>query len=64
MKVKAKMIKLVNDCAERGIALVQKYNASPLTKDESQLQYLLRLVSKHRKDMSMPSKNALNMRDV
>ena len=40
-------MKVVNDCAERGIALIEKYNES-LTKDEDQKQFLLRFVQRHR----------------
>ena len=39
----------VNDCAERGVALIQAFNNS-ITKDEEQKQYLLQVVEKHRKD--------------
>ena len=35
MQEKARQMKVVNDCAERGIALVEEYNSS-LTKDELQ----------------------------
>jgi len=48
MQEKARQMKVVNDCAERGIALVEEYNSS-LTKDELQKQFLLRLVELHRK---------------
>jgi hypothetical protein len=58
MKAKVKLLKVVNDCAERGVALVQAYN-SALTKDETQKQYLLRLVSSHRKQFPAPTKAAL-----
>jgi len=37
----------VNDCAERGIALIEKFNNT--TKDENQKQYLLQVVEQHRK---------------
>jgi len=37
----------VNDCAERGVALIEKFNST--TKDESQRQYLLQVVEQHRK---------------
>ena len=36
-----------NDCAERGVALIEKFNKS--TKDEQQKQYLLQNVERHRK---------------
>ena len=41
-------MKVVNDTAERGIALIQIYNES-LTRDEEQRQCLLRFVARHRK---------------
>ena len=37
----------VNDCAERGVALIHDFNAS--TKDEIQKQYLLQVVEQHRR---------------
>jgi len=37
----------VNDCAERGVALIEKFNTT--TKDETQKQYLLQVVEQHRK---------------
>ena len=36
----------VNDCAERGVALIHDFNTS--TKDEVQKQYLLQVVEQHR----------------
>jgi len=44
----AKGFSVVNDQAERGIALVQDYNKL-LTKDEEQFQYLMQVVTEHRK---------------
>lgn len=44
-----KNLACVNDCAERGVALIQTFNDST-TKDEEQKQYLLQVVEKHRKD--------------
>ena len=41
-------IKVTNDNAERGVALIQEYNRY-LTKDEEQLQFLLQVVAEHRK---------------
>lgn len=43
-----RQFKVVNDNAERGVALIQAYNAS-LTKNEDQKQYLLQVVEQHRK---------------
>jgi hypothetical protein len=39
---------VVNDNAERGVALIQKFN-SHHTRDEDQLQFLLQVVTDHRK---------------
>ncbi|XP_044591190.1 uncharacterized protein LOC123269514 [Cotesia glomerata] len=41
-------LQVVNDVAERGVALIEQYNRC-LTKDEEQLQYLLHVVTEHRK---------------
>ncbi|GBP52057.1 hypothetical protein EVAR_97527_1 [Eumeta japonica] len=43
-----KKLQVVNDVAERGVALIEQYNRC-LTKDEEQLQYLLQVVTEHRK---------------
>lgn len=40
-------LKVTNDVAERGVALIEEYN-NWLTKDEEQLQYLLQVVREHR----------------
>jgi len=42
-------LKVVNDAAERGIALIEAFN-SAITTQEEQKQYLLQVVEKHRKD--------------
>lgn len=42
-----KTLKVTNDVAERGVALIEEYN-NYLTKDEEQLQYLLQVVREHR----------------
>ena len=47
---------VVNDTAERAIALATNFNKC-LTRDESQKQYLLKLVAKHRKDMPSVQKS-------
>ena len=51
-------VTVVNDVAERGISLIEKYN-NTLTKDEEQKQFLLRLVANHRKNYPTPSKTML-----
>ncbi|KAG7178211.1 hypothetical protein Hamer_G004019 [Homarus americanus] len=58
MRENAMKLRIVNDTAERGIALIQAYNQS-LTKDEEQKQYLLRTVHEHRKTCLEPTKGAL-----
>ena len=55
MQEKAHQMKVVNNCAERGIALVEEYNSS-LTKEEEQKQFLLRLVDLHRKQFPVATK--------
>lgn len=49
---------VVNDVAERGVALIESYNKC-LTKDEEQLQYLLLVVSEYRK--KFPNCNKSNL---
>jgi len=58
MRELAKHLTVVNDVAERGISLIEKYN-NTLTKDEEQKQFILRLVANHRKNFPIPSKTAL-----
>lgn len=41
-------LQIVNDVAERGVAIMEQYNRC-LTKDEDQLQYILQVVTEHRK---------------
>ena len=50
-----KSVKVVNDLAERGVALIQEFNSS-LTRNEEQKQYLLQVVEEHRKQFSVPTK--------
>jgi hypothetical protein len=50
-----KSVKVVNDLAERGVALIQEFNAS-ITRNEEQKQYLLQVVEEHRKTFSAPTK--------
>lgn len=47
-KLTVDALRVTNDCAERGVALVKDYIHGPLTKDEEQLQLLLKLVKGHR----------------
>ena len=51
-------MKVVNDFAERGVALIQNYN-SILTKNESQKQFLLQVVESHRKRFTDARKSTI-----
>jgi hypothetical protein len=51
-----KFLEVVNDNAERGIALIKTYN-SKLTTDEEQKQCVLQLVEEHRKSFKSPNKS-------
>lgn len=53
-----KRLAVTNDHAERGVALLQTFSGH-LTKDEEQLQYLLQVVSQHRKDFPDAHKHTL-----
>ena len=53
-----KSLAVTNDHAERSVALVLSFSGR-LTKEKEQLQYLLQVVSQHRKDFCKPPKNAL-----
>lgn len=52
-----KSIRVVNDLAERGVALIQEFNSS-LTRSEEQKQYLLHVVEDHRNKFSAPTKSS------
>jgi hypothetical protein len=41
-------IQVINDSAERGVALIQEYNRL-MTRDEDQLQFLMQVVADHRR---------------
>ena len=43
-----KALQVVNDFAERGVAMVERYHSAH-TKDETQKQYLLQVVESHHK---------------
>ena len=62
LKASVSKMKVINDCAERGIALIEKYNES-LTKNGEQKQFLLRFAQRHRQRFPTPSKEAL-MKDA
>ena len=51
-------IPVVNDVAERGVALIKQFNSHHTTKDD-QLQYLLGVVEQHRKKFPTASKAVL-----
>ena len=56
MKEQLQHFRVVNDSAERGVALMQKFNKL-LTNDEEQKQYLLTVIAAHRKKYSKNVKN-------
>ncbi len=41
-------LRVVNDTAERGVALMQEFNAL-LTEDEEQTQFAIQVIKEHRK---------------
>ena len=51
-------LSVTNDHAERGVALIQQYNKT-ITKDGEQLQFLLQVVSDHRKRFPDTKKSTL-----
>jgi len=51
-------LKVVNDAAERGISLIQSFNAV-ISNQEEQKQYLMQVVEKHRRDFPDPNKSTL-----
>lgn len=55
-------LKVVNDSAERGVALIEEYN-SLLTNDEEQKQYLLQVVQDHRSRFPDAKKRTLTQSD-
>ena len=55
-------LKVVNDFAERGVALMQEFN-SILTKDEEQKQYVLQVVEEHRRKFPDAKKPRLELLD-
>lgn len=55
-KRRIQSLEVVNDNAERGIALIKTYN-SKLSTDENQKQYILQLVEEHRKMYKSPNKS-------
>ena len=53
---KVRSLKVVNDAAERGVALIQAFNGA-LTSQEELKQFLLQVVEKHRHDFPNPNKS-------
>lgn len=51
-------LKVVNDSAERGIAMISTFNNS-ITQDEDQKQFLLQVIEKHRKEFPTCKKSTL-----
>ena len=58
LKIIVKHLKVVNDNAERGVALIQTFN-NTLTKNEEQKQFLLKIVMEHRQAFPTPAKKFL-----
>ncbi|KAG7156408.1 hypothetical protein Hamer_G006158 [Homarus americanus] len=58
MRDRAINMKVVNDSAERAIALIERYKES-ITQNEDQKQYLLQVVAAHRKKLPTASKAAM-----
>ena len=58
LKENVTLMKVVNDSAERGIALIIIYNEC-LTKDEDHKQFLLRFIERHRRMYPISSKEML-----
>lgn len=56
VKRRIQSLEVVNDNAERGIALIKTYN-SKLSTDENQKQFILQLVEEHRKMYKSPNKS-------
>jgi len=54
----ARTVAVVNDHAERAVALVQQFSGS-LTKNEEQLQFLLQVVAENRKRYPQALKRTL-----
>lgn len=52
-------IPCVNDCAERGVALIEEFNKS--CQDENQKQWLLQVVERHRREFGVNRKHLVNM---
>jgi hypothetical protein len=57
-RCKIQQLKVVNDAAERGVALITAFNGV-ITKQEEQKQYLLQLVEKHRKEYPNSNKSTI-----
>ena len=55
----AREMKVVNNCADRGVALIQTFN-SYIKKDEKQKQYLFQVIKTHRKAFPEPSKRLIS----
>ena len=49
---------MINDHAERGVALIDEYNRT-LTHDEEQLQFLLQIIACHRNEFPNHLKRTL-----
>ena len=57
----AESLKVINDCAERAIAMATTFNSS-LTKEEKQKQYLFQAVEEHCMRRSFPNSKKITLR--
>ena len=51
-------LNVINDAAQRGVALTQSFNSS-ITTDEEQKQFLLQIVEEHRRSLPNLNKSKL-----
>lgn len=57
-KSQIEKLQVINDCAERGVALIQSY-CGRITKNEDQLQYLLQVIADHRLHFKNPNRSTI-----
>ena len=57
-------LKVVNAAAERGVALIDTYSTTELSRDEEQLQFLLQIAHHHRAVVNWSGKKEELMKKV
>jgi hypothetical protein len=55
-------LKVLNDGAERGIALVSELNSKPLTRNEDEFQKIIQIIEHNRRRYPGVSKSILNIK--